>query len=79
MTPSGWDLIFANRIERDIKALAGEAHDCFGRDLDELKVKCLGIVALTSELLIRAERLEDERQDERAREEMAVSIPPVEG
>lgn len=72
------DHLALNRFERDVKTLAGEAHDVGFDDMSELRLKLNGIVAACSELLVMAERRAAEQQARIAREELATSIPPVE-
>lgn len=75
------DHILLNSFERDLKVLAGEAHDCGFDDLPELRLKLHGIVSLCSELLAQAERKERERRDRieagEARREMASAVGPM--
>jgi hypothetical protein len=47
------------RFYIDVRTLAGEAVDCGFDDLPELRLKLDGIVAACSEVLVRAERIQD--------------------
>lgn len=67
------DFIVLNAWERDIKTLAGEAHDCGLDDLPELARKLGEIKLVCEEWLSLARRRSAEKE---AREECDTAIPP---
>lgn len=64
-----------NDFEREATALSREINKVGFDDYPELLLKLDGIVALCSELRVKAQRRADERLDDIAREEREVSTP----